>query len=78
MQTCDVSNYYLIANQLYFKTNWSFQLVCSLYSYASLLLASYTTLFPSHLVRSGIPTDAEFQVSLLSRLGGWWVGGCGN
>ena len=26
------------------------------------------------LASSGLPTEAKFQVSLLSRGGGWWIG----
>jgi hypothetical protein len=41
---------------------------------ASSALACYASLLPGQLFRSGIPTEARFQVSLLSQVGGGWVG----
>ena len=37
-------------------------------------IASYASLLPGQLIKSGIPIEAKFQVSLLSRAGEWVCG----
>ena len=53
-------------------------LACFLACFIACFLASNANLLPGHLVSSSMPTEANFQDSLLSRVGGWvvrWLGG---